>query len=367
MLSGTQINSAIREEIVYHKLNNPISKEVFYESLKLKLILSLSITFIFGILLRYISVPIFTANLLWVLILLVLMNIWGLIISFLESIHRLFWEAVLYFVEYALTVGAIILFYTQGNLDIKHILWAFILGYSVSLVFGIIVSLRLFKHFPDVKFFRSRSNLRKKLLHRTFILSISGVLLIFLSRIDTLMVSYLLNPYELGLYSVAGDLAKNAAIISVPIMLGVLPLFFEGNQKRFILKNMIIISVINLGIALGIFLVGRIFIVRIYGLSLLPAVAVLKALAFYPLFASLQSFMQEIMILKGKIKQIYLFGFIAVLLDIVLNYLLILKYGIVGAGIATTCAYGFWFLLSFLYNLWIMQKNYQEVAPVSLS
>lgn len=349
MLSGTQINSAIKNEIIRHKLTNSISKAFFYEGLKLKIILFGILSSFFILTIYNLDTPVLKENLKLILLLLISMNSWGLVISVFEAIHKLFFEAILYVVEYSITIGTILYFHSTNSLNIHNLLVAFTIGYIISLILGLIILYKQFYKFDHIKFFSLRLDTLKILLKRTFFLSLTGISIILLTKIDSIMISFFKNIQDVGYYNIASDIAKNSIMLSVPIILGTIPIFFEQNQKKFILKNIYILSIINLIVCIGILLFSKVVIVKIYGKEFEPAIKALQGLALYPLFATLQAFIQEILILKDQTKQIFLFGFFSVVLDIILSYIFIKQFGIVGASYATTAAYFTWFVLSFIY------------------
>jgi O-antigen/teichoic acid export membrane protein len=359
MLSGTQINSAVKNEIVKHKLTNSISKDFFFEGIKLKFYLFIPFSFVFVIVIYLLRNNLLLDNMVLILVLLISMNTLGLVIAAFEALHELFFEALLYIVEYSLTVGLIIFFGLGHNLNITNILYSFIIGYICALFLGFVLLCKKFAIFQDIKIIRFNPNTFKILLKRTFYLTLAGISMIILSKIDSVMLGFLSGIESVGYYNIAGDIVKNSVMLSIPFMLGALPLFFEKDEKTFIITNVVILLIINSIIAIGILLFGRSLINTIYGSGFGPSLYTMYALALYPLFASLQMLAQEILILKDKTKLIFIFGVVTVVINIILNLLLIPRLGTVGTAYAITISYCIWFMCSFIYLI----KNFKKITP----
>ncbi len=349
MLSGTQINSAVKNEITKYKLENSASKEFFYEGLKLKAILFVSLALVFVGVIQYLHADFLSQNMFLILTLLLTMNTWGLVISVFESIHELFFEALLYIIEYSVTVGLILHFHFIDKLTITNLIYSFIWGYALTLGLGATILFVKFREFKDIKLFTWRPAAHKTLLKRTAFLTLTGISVILLAKVDSILISFFLDIKEVGYFTIASDITKNTVLLSMPVMLGALPTFFGQDEKKFVYKNLFILLGINLFIFIGLFLFGKDIIQRIYGLEYSTAGTIVKYLSLYPLFASLQTFVQEILILQDKTKQIFFFGIIGIAIDIIGNILLIPLFGLQGAAFATTFSYLVWFLISFFY------------------
>ena len=275
---------------------------------------------------------------------------WGLITSSLEAIHRLFFEAFIYFLEYSIQILLILYFYYFSVLTLQNILISFIVGYFISFFVGFIILITKFEKNPERKLLSLDINLTTKILQRTFFLALTGISFVILSKIDLLMISYLLTIEDVGFYSIASDISKNSTIISVPIILGAIPMFANNNniKKLFYLNVKKLIS-INIILFFIILFGSDIIINHIYGDGYKTVIPILKIFALFPLVAVLQNFTQGILILKDESKKIFYFALISVIVNIILNYFGIIILGILGASIATLISYAIWFLMSYYF------------------
>ena len=275
---------------------------------------------------------------------------WGLITSSLEAIQRLFFEAFIYFLEYSIQILLILYFYYFSVLTLQNILISFIVGYFISFFVGFIILITKFEKNPERKLLSLDINLTTKILQRTFFLALTGISFVILSKIDLLMISYLLTIEDVGFYSIASDISKNSTIISVPIILGAIPMFANNNniKKLFYLNVKKLIS-INIILFFIILFGSDIIINHIYGDGYKTVIPILKIFALFPLVAVLQNFTQGILILKDESKKIFYFALISVIVNIILNYFGIIILGILGASIATLISYAIWFLMSYYF------------------
>jgi O-antigen/teichoic acid export membrane protein len=345
---GAPIQSAVKKEIAKSKFKKQ-SRYFFIEALRLKIIFSVIFTIILLIVLLFIDIKILKENLLLFIVLLVIMNLWGLVEITFESTHRLFFSAVMYLIEYSLNIIAILFFYYFFTLNITNLLWAFIIGYFFAFLFGLIVLMKKFEWKQPGNLLKFNIRIDKIILKRTFFLSLTGLLLIIMLKADTIVISFFLSLENVGLYNVASDITKKLAILSVPFILGVIPIFVKKNTGYLFKKYMRILVLLNLVIALGILLFANTFVRIVYGQEHLIIASIMRILSIYPLLATLQTFMQEILILKDKMVFIFLSGGIAAFVNIILNLLMIRMWGLIGAAIATTSSYFIWVLINFGY------------------
>ena len=349
---GAPVEGAIKKEITESKFNIK-SKKYFIEGFKLKIIFSICFFSILFFILFLLGESFLRTYFLEFLILAFVMNLWGLVVNTFEAVHRLFFETAMYVIEYSTKVILIIYFYFISQLTLKTILYSFISGYFLAFLSGLIV---LFIKFEGLRIkellsiFSLDKEITKKILHRTFFLSLTGISFVILTRFDTIMIDYFLTKEAVGFYNISSSIAFNLTILSVPIILGIIPLFANTkNIKKLFYKYTKKLIWINLLIFVSLFFVSDFLINLLYGPGFEASISVMKILAIYPLLASLQGFSQQILILKDKTKQIFIFGVIAVITNVVLNIILIPLFGISGAATSTILSYGVWTILSIIY------------------
>ena len=125
---GTPIQEGVKKEITQNKFSN-ISKKYFFEGFRLKVIFSLLATLLLFSALSFIDIQILKQNFLLFITLCTIMNLWGLVVNSIEAVHRLFYECLIYFIEYSIKLIFILYFYFFSILNLQNLLYSFIFGY----------------------------------------------------------------------------------------------------------------------------------------------------------------------------------------------------------------------------------------------
>jgi len=350
---GTPIQVAVKKEISEKKFQ-PKAKLYFSQAINLKLIFSFIASGFLIAALNFFDIEILKENIVLFLILMAVMNFWGLIVNSFEAVHRLFYEAIIYVVEYLTKIILIIYFYFTTGLTAQTLLISFICGYFLALIIGLIIFSVKFEK-TNRKTFIPQPKIVKIILRRSFFLALTSISSIILLRMDTIIISSLLSIKDVGLYSIASDITRESSIISVPIILGVIPLFAnnKNNQSLFIssLKKLFLINGL---IMIAFFLGSGFFVKTVYGTEYKISAKIIRTLSPLPLLLGLQGFAQHIFVLKDEIKRSFVLGLIAMLVNIVLSYFFILRIGILGAAVATIISYLIWIGLAYPF----FRKNY---------
>lgn len=172
-------------------------------------------------------------------------------------------------------------------------------------------------------------------------------------RLDILMVQYMRGSEELGYYSLAVTIIN--MLLMLPTVVGSI-LFpklsgmTDPDAKwQFTQQVALIIGGLMLvGTLLAMPLAGTI-IKLMYGETFLPAVAPFRWLLIGLIFLSVNTVFQNYFGSVGNPIVVVVSPFMATLLNITVNLFLIPRYGIVGAALSSTLAYGLMLVASLLY------------------
>ena len=188
-----------------------------------------------------------------------------------------------------------------------------------------------------------------------FHMMLSGSLLLLMGWIDKIMLGMFTTESEVGIYAVA---LRVAAISTIP-MFGInaiaAPKFAElyGSQKLPELKRLIRqSSKLNFWTAFPIIVISLLFpkfILSLFGEQFTGGVMVLLILCTGRLVGATCGLIAPILRMVGKERALNLILLIATILNIVLNIILIPRYGINGAAIASMLSMLLWNLTSVLY------------------
>jgi O-antigen/teichoic acid export membrane protein len=176
----------------------------------------------------------------------------------------------------------------------------------------------------------------------------AAVSFVLLTRIDSIILSIFTDVTQVGFYNIAAELTKNSTIVSIAIISGVVPMFVTEGQQKLLRDKILQIVLLNFFIACGFLLLSDPFVRIVYGPGFGETATLIQILSIFPLFLALQNLVSEILIIKGKVKQLFVGGLMAVALNILLSVLLVAKFGVYGVAIATIAAYAFWVMLNIL-------------------
>lgn len=243
---------------------------------------------------------------------------------------ELMWFAISYAVDQALIGSLLLLFYLKRDNP------SLMLGFTPTLV--------------------------KPLLASAWPMVMSGIAAILLTRIDQIMIKNILGVQQLGIYSAAAKFFEGWTILAFVFSISVLPLIVKIKKQsacRYEKKLVMLFS-----IAFWVSAVFSIFIVifsqEIINLTFGPAYHGASSTLSIMVCASVLSafgFMSaRYLIVEGMGKKIAMRNWIALVINIPLNLILIPLYQIEGAAIAT--------LLSFLMVHYFLDYFDEKLRPL---
>jgi O-antigen/teichoic acid export membrane protein len=184
----------------------------------------------------------------------------------------------------------------------------------------------------------------KKMLKNSWPLIISGFVIMIYMRIDQVMIKEMLGVKEVGIYSAAVRVAEIWYFIPGVITSSFLPsimnakkigedYYYQRLQKLYTLMIWLAIS-----IALVITFLSDWIILTLYGVAYIDASEVLMINIWTGVFIFFGSAWSKWMLIENRMKMSSFFQVNAMIFNVVLNLILIPKYGIYGAAISTLIA-----------------------------
>jgi O-antigen/teichoic acid export membrane protein len=218
----------------------------------------------------------------------------------------------------------------------------FIIGAAVlsSLIFTLIEASLINFKFTRLSFQFDKTFL-KTVLVSTFFFVINDVFIVIFFKIDSVMLSLMKGDVETGIYGAAYNLLY--AVTFIPMVLStvlypVLTRFYATNKKLF-KNNLTIIVKYFLLAAIPVVLFFVVFaeplIILIYESKYMEAVPVLRIIGIGLLFVFLNFVLSMILNTVEKQKFVAISSFSAMALNLILNFILIPKFSIMGATVAT--------------------------------
>ncbi|AIU69551.1 peptide-binding protein [Thermococcus eurythermalis] len=246
---------------------------------------------------------------------------------------------------WAFFVGGAVLYVFKS---LSPFIVALLAGYTLRELLRIRWSLR----FVDELRVRFRPEVWKNLLMKSYPFWFIGLFTLIYYRTDMVMLSLLRGDYETGIYRAAFTLIEVSLFIPGIVVSTTMPsmarLWKEDRKtlETLFKKSFQMLALIGIGGLAGYYIFARLGILIVFGEKFLPSVPVLRILAFAVPFMFLNSLFGSYMNATGReLTFTKITGFTA-LLNVVLNYVLILNYGAEGAAVATVVSQGIASVLS---------------------
>ena len=186
----------------------------------------------------------------------------------------------------------------------------------------------------------------------------SGFMAIVYLKIDQIMIGDILGSDELGVYSVAVRLSEVWYFFPTAIVVSFFPKLLKSkNDNQLYMENLqkLCDCLFWLGITVAIFvgLVSNFAVTYLYGEDYSMASDVLNVHVWAGVFIFIRALLSKWLISEGLLKFSLFTHGIAAVINVVLNYIWIPQYGIVGAAFATLISYA----TSSYFVLWLFKST----------
>lgn len=185
----------------------------------------------------------------------------------------------------------------------------------------------------------------KEIFKTSLPLMFSSVFILIYSRIDQVMIKHMMDNSSVGIYGTMIGLAESWYFVPTMITNSVLPSIINSfthktNQynKRLILLTSFLI-IISLFICLAITLLAKIFVSILYGQAFISGVFSLQIYVWAGIGIAIFAVLSQHLINKNLSSIILYSSIIGMVANVIINLILIPKYGIEGAAIATLISY----------------------------
>lgn len=205
------------------------------------------------------------------------------------------------------------------------------------------------------------------LVKQSFPLMLSGAAVVIYQRIDQVMIGNMLENESVGYFATAGKFVDLILFIPMVLTQTIVPFLVKAREKNIleydIKKRQFVSLTVWISILLSTLVSATAYwvIFFTYGEKYILAVPVLQIMAFKTVGMALSSSSGQIIIIEQMQKYAFFRNLIGCLICILLNILLIPKYGIIGSAFVTVCTVLF---SGFIANSFIPQ--YRSVFKIQL-
>ncbi len=247
---------------------------------------------------------------------------------------------------------------------LKVVVLSWSLTYILLFIIGFILAL---KEFPALRQVRFKQNLvlYKKLLSYASIIILSSGATLLLNRIDVQLITYFRSLHEVALYVNALSLAQLFTKLIVPFTIIIFPLttklFEKGRleELKYILSHILQgLLFFGLPFLLTFLLYPQELLLLFYGKLYVAGDEALVILIVGSFFAALTGVNFAILAGTGAVKRRLYITYLAAMINLVGDLLLIPRLGIRGAAIMTSMSYLLMFVFSYNKILPLPSLNY---------
>ena len=184
----------------------------------------------------------------------------------------------------------------------------------------------------------------KYLIKESFPLLLSGAAVVVYQKIDQVMIGNMIDKANVGYYAVAGAFVNMAVFIPTIMCQTLTPLlvqYYNSNKELYNQRSQQFLNIMawsSILIALLFCLVAYPLIRFTYGLQYIEAVPVLQILIFKIVGTAMMSSSGNMMIIERVHYYAVIRNTLACIANVLLNFVLIPRFGIVGAAIAGVVA-----------------------------
>ena len=181
----------------------------------------------------------------------------------------------------------------------------------------------------------------KEILKRSYHFILSGLMATIYGEMDKIMLGEMLSETAVGFYTAATKISTMWSFVLTALINSSRPVIIASKNKSsdlYIKQNKrLYAAIIWIGIAagLGITVLGKWIIYFMYGEAYMPATSSLQISAWYTMFAMLGTARGIWVVCEDKAKYVKYYLGIGAIINVILNYLLIPKFGPGGAAAAT--------------------------------
>ena len=244
-------------------------------------------------------------------------------------------SAIAMLISYCVVTGVQILLIVNS----ASIYW-FALSHSIDYALISLVLIIVYKRKCNQKLFFSRV-VAGEMIQKSKYYIVSSLMITIFAQTDRVMLKLMIDNTAVGYYSAAITCANMFAFVFAAIIDSMRPTIFEDSRistEKFEnglvgLYSIIIYSSLLVSFLMTVF--SPIIIRILYGINYMPSIAALRLVVWYTTFSYLGTVRNIWIIVNNAQRYLWIINLSGALLNIVLNYILIPVWGILGASFAS--------------------------------
>ncbi len=240
----------------------------------------------------------------------------------------------------------------RWNIELNELMWISFFALLVAFVIG---RIWLTRALPSPAQKEDCNLTNDQWLKTSAWMTMLSASILILNRTDILMLGAMQETSEVGLYSAAVRLATLFTFGLAAVNMAIGPLLSSAHTKgdsagiQKLMQKAALISIgVSLAMLIGMWLFGE-YALSLFGKEYLSAQVVFYVLSASHLVSALTGPTSTLMNMSGHHKRVALLFAMAAGFNVLLNYILIPSYGILGAAVATFISASLWKLYSIYF------------------
>lgn len=202
-----------------------------------------------------------------------------------------------------------------------------------------------YKRAPSLLSWKPSWQLAKRLLRESGFVFLGGIFGAIYLKVDQVMLRWLSNPEQLGIYAVAVKISEASYFLPGALMASFFPLLVQLRKTDEAAYNSHLgaacdtVAMLSITIVVGVALFGQLFINLAFGPEFREAGLILLVHILATPFIYLRTVFSRWILIEGLASFLVISQGFGALLNVVLNFVLIPRYDGIGAAVATVLAY----------------------------
>lgn len=326
----------------------------YFENLSLiKLVLSLLAMIFIVVSINLLNYPSDTTLIVYIIgFYAVLVSFNDFFISIFRAFEKMEYEAIVRTIEKVIALSLIVIFISLGYGLVKialAVLVSAIVSFLINLIF-------IFKRFIKYKLsFEIDFNFLKKSIKQALPFALTGFFTLSYFKFDTIILSFIKGNAVVGWYNAAYNIVFS--LMAVPAVYGtvifpVMSRYFKSSKDGFEKLGTLsfkYLFLFGLPTTLGITFLANKIMILVYGNQYLGGIVALQILIWSFFVMCIDTISTCALNSSNKQHIITISIAISALLNVILDFILIPKYSLVGAAISTVIACSFSFFFNFIF------------------
>ncbi|ENA5973492.1 flippase [Escherichia albertii] len=233
----------------------------------------------------------------------------------------------------------------------KNIVWfAFSYSFDFAVSFLCIVLFSYKRKYVSISLRYFQLTILKKLLHASWPIIASSIVIVLYTRLDQIMIMNLLGPDSVAKFNVALKIAEAYVFVPAALVTSYYPLISKSPSKENIRFYFDVVFFSSVIMTIGVSIVSYFLLPLMFGVQYTESYTILVILLLGSLFSILGAACTNLMIVYGLSYLRLIRALYGLVINFSLNFLLIPKYGVIGAAYASLASQIFATWLSNCFN-----------------